>query len=72
MSTTSRRLSQKVKSNRGSHTPGKDKGAFCVRRSDSAVGVGVNPYKGQGLKGQRAAQYNAFWNVMLPLNGIKR
>lgn len=71
MSTSSRRLSAKAKTSKNSHTPGKDKGAYCVRRTDANLAVSTNPYKGQGLKGQAKSAYNRFWSVMLPLNGVK-
>lgn len=69
MSTTSRRLSKKA--SRNSHTPGREKGGFCVRTPDAALATSLNPYKGSGLKGQNLARYNRFWNKMLPVNGIK-
>lgn len=72
MTTTSRGISKQLNHSRASSTPGKTKGAFCVRRSDSGVGCNINPYKGQGLKGQNKAQYNRFWDVMLPVNGVRR
>lgn len=71
MTTTSRRLAAKGKTNKPSHTPGKDKGGFCVRSADAAIACTTNPYKGQGLKGQVKARYNRWWNKMLPVNGIK-
>lgn len=69
--TTSRRLAKKVSGNRNSHTPGKDKGAFCVRMPGASLAISLNPYKGAGLKGQNLANYNRFWNKMLLVNGVK-
>lgn len=72
MSTSSRRLSEQAKPSRNSHTPGKDKGGFCVRSPDSAIACSANPYKGAGLKGQNRAKYNRFWDKMLAVNGVKK
>lgn len=69
MSTSSRRISARVNGNRNSHTPGKDKGAFCVRRPDANLAISLNPYKGAGLKGQNRARYERFWNSMIIVNG---
>lgn len=72
MSTSSRRLSAKSKSHRNSHTPGKDKGGFCVKMNEAGIGVSSNPYKGQGLKGNGKAAYTRFWARMYTENGIKK
>ena len=72
MSSTSRRLSQRGKTSRNSHTPGKDKGGYCVRNPDAMIAINTNPYKGQGLKGQTKARYNRFWNKMFAVNGVKK
>lgn len=61
MATTSRRLCAKAKAHRNSHTPGKDKGGNCVRTPDAMLAISVNPYKGQGLKGNTLSSYNRFW-----------
>lgn len=70
--TSSKRLSGRGKVSKNSHTPGREKGGYCVKRSDAALAITANPYKGQGLKGNTAAAYTRFWGVMLPLNGVKR
>lgn len=61
MATTSRRLSARGKASRNNHTPGKDKGGNCVRTPDAALATRINPYKGQGLKGNTLASYTRFW-----------
>lgn len=71
MSTTSRGISLRTRPSRNSHTPGKDKGGFCVRHNDAGLGVSLNPYKGQGLKGNKLASYDRFWTRMFVENGIK-
>lgn len=72
MATTSRRLSARSKASRNSHTPGKEKGGFCVRSPDAAIACSTNPYKGSGLKGQTKSSYNRWWTKMLAVNGVKR
>ncbi len=72
MSTTSRRISERTRPSRNSHTPGKDKGGFCVRMSEANLGTSLNPFKGQGLKGNHAAAYKRFWARMYAENGIKK
>lgn len=62
MSTTSRRLSAKLHHSRNNHTPGKDKGGYCVRPKDFGIATNVNPYKGAGIKGSRASTYDRLWN----------
>ena len=61
MTTTSRRLSAKSKHNRNNHTPGKDKGGYCVRPTDFGNATKRNPYKGQGLKGNESSSYTRIW-----------
>lgn len=72
MSTSSRRLSQKIHASRSSHTPGKDKGGFCVKPKDSGIAVNGNPYKGAGIKGNNAATYERLWNRYKSANGNAR
>ena len=71
MSTSSRRLSQRSKTSKNSHTSGRSKGGLCVKHPDAALACSANPYKGSGLKGQTKASYNRWWSKMLPVNGIK-
>ena len=71
MTTTSRRLSLKMKHGRASHTPGKDKGAFCVKPKDAGVAMKGNPYKGAGIKGNNKATYLRLWGRYKLVNGIK-
>jgi hypothetical protein len=72
MATTSRRLSAKGKTSKPSHTPGKTKGGFCVRHPDAHIAISANPYKGEGLKGNKKASYNRWWARMLAVNGGKK
>ena len=51
MTTTSRRISQASKISKPSHTPGRTKGANCVRPNDFGIYTNGNPYKGAGMKG---------------------
>lgn len=60
--TTSRRISERLKHGRASHTPGKTKGGFCVRPKDFGNAISSNPYKGAGLKGHRLSSYNRLWD----------
>jgi hypothetical protein len=68
MSTTSRRISAKRNANRNSHTPGKDKGAFCVRRPAAEMACSMNPYKGQGIPAKYRDGYTHFWDTMKAVN----
>lgn len=61
MTTTSRRLSAKSKVSKNSHSPGKDKGGFCVRPNDAGSATKGNPYKGAGLKGNARSAYLRIW-----------
>ena len=72
MSTTSRRISQRIKGNRNSHTPGREKGAYCVRTPDAELAISLNPYKGAGLKGQNRSSYQRFWDRSYSINGVKK
>ena len=72
MATTSRRLSAKAKTSKGSHTPGKTKGGNCVRHPDSHIACSANPYKGDGLKGNKRASYTRWWDRMKSINGGKK
>lgn len=72
MTTTSRRLSKKLYHNRSSSTPGKEKGAFCVRPKDHGIATGGNPYKGAGLKGNNLATYDSLWGRWYSVNGVKK
>lgn len=56
MSTTSRRLSRSAKVSKNSHTPGRTKGANCVRPKDHGIYTNGNPYKGAGMKGETATK----------------
>lgn len=71
MTTTSRRLSEKSRPSRNNHTPGRTKGGYCVKHPDSGVACSANPYKGQGLKGQRLASYDRWWTKMFSVNNVK-
>lgn len=72
MSTTSRRISQRANAGRNSHTPGKDKGAFCVRRPAAEMACSINPYKGQGIPARYRDSYRRYWNEMYSNNGLKK
>ena len=61
MTTTSRRLSAKLHHSRNNHTPGKDKGGYCVRPKDFGNATKRNPYKGAGLKGNQRSSYDRLW-----------
>jgi hypothetical protein len=61
MTTTSRRISERLHHNRASHTPGNTKGGFCVRPKDAGLAISGNPYKGAGLKGRHLNTYNRLW-----------
>lgn len=70
MSTSSRRLSQKTKPSRNNHTPGKDKGGYCVRKPDAMLACSANPYKGRGL-GAAQGKYDAWWTYAKNAKGNK-
>lgn len=71
MTTTSRGIAKKLKHGRGSSTPGKTKGAFCVRPKDFGIATKGNPYKGAGIKGNNGATYKRLWNRYKAVNGIR-
>lgn len=70
MSTSSRRLSQKARPSRNSHTTGREKG--IKRPKDHGIAVDGNPYKGQGIKGNAANNWKRTWAKYYARNGIKR
>lgn len=72
MTTTSRGLSRRLKHARASHTPGIEKGGFCVRPKDHGTATSGNPYKGAGLKGNRKAVYDRLWQRWYGANNIKK
>lgn len=45
MSTTSRRISQRSAHHHASHTPGREKGGFCVRPKDFGTATKRNPQR---------------------------
>lgn len=61
MTTTSRRLSAKSRTNKPSHTPGKTKGGTCVKSELKTFGMNANPYK---LRGFRASQYISYCKLV--------
>lgn len=74
MSTSSRRLSQKLRQASGrknQHTPGKTKGQFCVKPKDSGTAMSGNPYKGAGLKGNALNSYTRLWDRYKNAKGNK-
>lgn len=65
MTTTSRGISQKLKHNRASHTPGRDKGLNCQKSPLKTFGMRANPYK---LKGHKASQFVEYSNQVRGIN----
>ena len=70
MSTTSRRLSQKARPSRNSHTSSRDK--KIKRPRDHGTVCNGNPYKGQGLTGNALNAYRVGWNKFYTINGVKK
>lgn len=63
MKTSSRRLGQRFRNQRPSHTPGKTKGENCQKSPLKTWGMHVNPYK-LGISGQhRYAEYCALTDI---------
>lgn len=58
MTTTSRRLSRRVKKV-SSHTPGRQKGENCQRTALKIFGAKANPYKLKGAAAKRFVDYSA-------------
>ena len=61
MSTSSRGIKRKLAHNRNSHTPGRTKGANCVKPKDYGIATKRNHYKGSGIKGTDLNTYDRLW-----------
>lgn len=70
MSTTSRRLSQKARPSRNSHTPSRDK--KIKRPRDHGIAINGNPYKGHGITGNHRNTWITVWGKYYVRNGLKR
>jgi hypothetical protein len=57
MTTSSRRLSQKGRTSKPSHTSGKSKGGQCVKSALRTFGMNANPYKLKGAAANRYIKY---------------
>lgn len=66
MATSSRRLSQRAKGNKASHTPGRDKGPSCKKSDLKSWGATANPYK---LKGAALHKYRDYSDHVYSING---
>lgn len=65
MTTTSRRLSLKLKQHKASHTAGREKGGNCAKTELKTWGARANPYK---LKGGDIKKFNEYSEVVRGLN----